>query len=180
MKPFTALVPAIILLACLALPCTALESKFFTITEKTISLELGPGFEMVSGEFNTSENGMVRQDFIINNTGASGAAFVSVMSVYDETMSKMSPGALSELFLIGGISAVEAEGAVEIGNWTAVDSQGRNVTVHTLSTNDERVEKLGGSYDMAVWNLDGPNFAVMVSLFDHNNTTKTIKTLTIS
>ncbi|MEI6102641.1 MAG: hypothetical protein WCP70_01725 [Methanothrix sp.] len=180
MKPFAALVPAMLLLACLALPCTALESKFFTVTEKTISLDLGPGFEMVRGEFNASENGMVSQDFIINNTNASGAAFVSVMSVYDEAMSKMSTGALSELFLIGGISGVEAKGAVETGNWTAVDSQGRNVTVHTLSTNDERIDQLGGSYDMAVWNLDGPNFAVMVSLFDQNNTTQTIKTLTIS
>ena len=92
----------------------------------------------------------------------------------------MSPGALSELFLIGGISGVEARGDEEIGNWTAVDHQGNNVTVHTLSTNDERIEMLGGSYDMAVWNLDGPNFAVMVSLFDQNNTTQTIKTLTIS
>ena len=180
MKSFAALVPAMLLLACLALPCTALESKFFTVTEKTISLDLGPGFEMVRGEFNASENGMVSQDFIINNTNASGAAFVSVMSVYDETMSKMSPGALSELFLIGGISAVEAKGAVETGNWTAVDSQGRNVTVHTLSTNDERIDMLGGSYDMAVWNLDGRNFAVMVSLFDKDNTTQAIKTLAVS
>jgi hypothetical protein len=180
MKTYAALVPAILLLACLALPCTALESKFFTLTEKTISLDLGPGFEMASGEFNTSKNGMVSQDFIINNTDASGAAFVSVMSVYDETMSKMSTGALSELFLIGGISGVEARGDKEIGNWTAVDHQGNNVTVHTLSTDDERVDMLGGSYDMAVWNLDGRNFAVMVSLFDQNNTTQTIKTLTIS
>jgi hypothetical protein len=180
MKTYLALVPAMLLLACLALPCTALESKFFSVTEKTISLDLGPGFEMVSGEFNASENGMVSQDFIINNTNASVAAFVSVMSVYDEAMSKMSPGALSELFLIGGISAMEAKDAVEIGNWTAVDHKGNNVTVHTLSTNDERIEMLGGSYDMAVWNLDGPNFAVMVSLFDQNNTTQTIKTLAIS
>jgi len=180
MKTYAELVPAILLLACLAFPGTALESKFFTVTENTISLDLGPGFEMVRGEFNASENGMVRQDFIINNTGASGAAFVSVMSVYDETMSKMSPGALSELFLIGGITGVEARGDEEIENWTAVDHKGNNVTVHTLSTNDERIEMLGGSYDMAVWNLDGPNFAVMVSLFDQNNTTQTIKTLTIS
>jgi hypothetical protein len=180
MKPFAALVPVMILLACLALPCTALESKFFALTEKTISLDLGPSFEMVSGEFNTSKNGIVSQDFIINNTDASGAAFVSVMSVYDETLSKLSTGALSELFLIGGISGVQARGDEEIGNWTAVDHLGNNVTVHTLSTNDERVEMLGGSYDMAVWNLDGPNFVVMVSLFDQNNTTQTIKTLTIS
>ena len=179
MKTYAALVSALLLLACLALPCTALEAKFFALTEKTISLDLGAGFEMVSGEFNTSKSGMVSQDFIINNTDASGAAFVSVMSVYDETMSKMSTGALSELFLIGGISGVEARGDKEIRNWTALDNKGNNVTVHTLSTDDERVEMVGGSYDMAVWNLDGPSFAVMVSLFDQNNTTQTIKTLTI-
>ncbi len=179
MKPFAALVPVILLLSCLALPCTALESKFLTVTEKTISLDLSPVFEMARGELNTSDNGMVSQDFLINNTAAPGAAFISVMSVYDETLRKMSPGALSELFLIGGISAVEAKGAVETGNWTAVDSQGRNVTVHTLSSNDERIEVLGGSYDMAVWNLDGSDFAVMVSLLDQNNTTQTIRTLTI-
>jgi hypothetical protein len=180
MKPLTALLPAILLLACLALPCTSLESKLFTVTEKTISLDLGPGFEMISGEFNTSKNGMVSQDFIINNTDASGSAFVSVMSVYDEIMSKMSTDALSEIFLIGGISGVQARGDKEIGNWTAVDHKGNNVTVHTLSTDDERIDMLGGSYDMAVWNLGGPNFAVMVSLLDQNNTTQTIRTLTIN
>jgi hypothetical protein len=180
MKLFAALAPAILLLACLALPGFALESKVLTVSEKTLSMDLGPSFEVSCGEFNASEKGMVRQDLIINNTGASGAAFVSVMSVYDDTMSKMSPGALSELFLIGGISGVVARGDREIGNWTAVDHQGNNVTVHTLSSDDERIDQLGGSYDMAVWNLDGPNFAVMVSLFDQNNTTQTIKTLTIS
>jgi hypothetical protein len=131
MKPFTVFVPAILLLACLALPCTALESKVLTVTEKTLSVDLGPSFEIYGGEFNASEKGMVSSDFVINNTATAGAAFVSVMSVYDEMMSKMSPGALSELFLIGGISAVEARGDTETGNWTAVDSQGRNVTVYT-------------------------------------------------
>jgi hypothetical protein len=180
MKPFTVLVPAILLLSCLALPCTALESKLFTVTEKTISLDMSPNFEIVRGEFNTSENGMVSQDFIINNTDASGATFISVLSVYDETLSKLSPGALSELFLVGGISGVKARGDQETGNWTAVDHQGNNVTVHTLSTNDSRIDMLGGRYDMAVWNLDGPSFAVMVSLLDKNNTTQIIKTLAIS
>jgi hypothetical protein len=180
MKPFAALIPAMLLLACLALPCTALESKFVTVTEKTLSLDLGPSFEISRGEFNASEKGMVSQDFMINDTAAPGAMFISVMSVYDNILSRMSPGALYELFLIGGISAVEARGDVEIGNWTAVDHQGNNVTVHTLSSKDERIQMIGGSYDMAVWNLDGPNFAVMVSLFDQNNTNQIIKTLTIS
>jgi hypothetical protein len=180
MKPFNALVPAVLLLSCLAFPSTALESKLFTVAEETISLDLGPSFEMVRGEFNTSENGMVSQEFIINNTDAPGATFISVMSVYDEIMSRMSHDALSEILLIGGISGVEAKGDEEIGNWTALDHQGNNVTVHTMSTNDTRIEMIGGSYDMAVWNLDGPSFAVMVSLLDRNNTTQIIKTLAIS
>ncbi|MCX6674315.1 MAG: hypothetical protein NTY37_11125, partial [Methanothrix sp.] len=179
MKPFPVLISAILLLACLALPCTALESKFVTVTEKTLSLDLGPSFEITRGEFNASEKGMVSQDFMINDTAAPKAAFISVMSVYDNILSRMSATSLSELFLIGGISAVEAKGDVEIGNWTAVDHQGNNVTVHTLSSDDERIQMLGGSYDMAVWNLDGPNFAVIVSLFDKNNTTQTIKTLAV-
>jgi len=180
MKPFTALIPAILLLSCLALPGTALESKLFTVTEKTISLDMSPSFEMVRGEFNTSENGMVSQEFIINNTDAPGATFISVLSVYDETMSKLSRGALSELFLVGGISGMKARGDEETGNWTAIDHRGYNVTVHTLSTSDSRIDMLGGSYDMAVWNLGGPSFAVMVSLLDRNNTTQIIKTLAVS
>jgi len=75
---------------------------------------------------------------------------------------------------------VEARGDVETGNWTAVDRQGNNVTVHTLRSDDERIQMIGGSYDIAVWNPDGPNFAVIVSLFDQNNTTQTIKTLAVS
>ncbi|MHB8119650.1 MAG: hypothetical protein ACYDHX_13140 [Methanothrix sp.] len=179
MKPFAALVPAILLLACLALPCTALESKFVAVTERTLSLDLGPSFEISRGEFNASEKGMVSQDFMINDTAAPGATFISVMSVYDNILSRMSSTSLSELFLIGGISAVEARGDVEIGNWTAVDHQGNNVTVHTLSSDDERIQMIGGSYEIAVWNLDGPTYAVIVSLFDKNNTTQTIKTLTV-
>jgi hypothetical protein len=39
---------------------------------------------------------------------------------------------------------------------------------------------VGGSYDMAVWELDSSTYAVMVSLFDRDNTTQVIKTLAVS
>ena len=180
MKHFSALLPAILLLACLAMPCMALESTVFTISEKTLSVDLGPKLrDRQNGKLNTSDRGLVSQDFIINNTAATGAAFLSIMSVYDRVMSKVSPRALSEIFLIGGLSEVEARGDVEIGNWTAVDSQGNNVTVHTLSTKDARIQQLGGTYDMAVWSLDRSTYAVTTSLLDKNNTTLMIKTLAI-
>jgi hypothetical protein len=180
MKPFAAFLSAILLLACLALPCTALESKVFTVSEKTLSVDLGPSFEIGSSAFNASSEGMASQDFLINNTATAGAAFVSVVGVYDEVLSKMSPGSLSELLLVGGMSAVEARGDSEIGNWTAVSALGNNVTVHTMSTDDERIQMLGGSYDMAVWDLGGSTYAVMVSLFDRDNTTQVIETLAVS
>ena len=102
MKHFSALLPAILLLACLAMPCMALESTVFTISEKTLSVDLGPNFEINRSELNTSDRGLVSQDFIINNTGTPGAAFISVMSVYGEVMNRMSPSSVSEIFLVGG------------------------------------------------------------------------------
>ncbi len=180
MKHFAAFVSTIFILACLALPCIALESKVLTVTEKTLSVDLGPSFELNESELNTSQGGMVSQDFLINDTAKEGVAFFSVMSVYDEMMGMLSPDLLSELFLIGVLSEVESKGDVEVGNWTAPDTMGNNVTVHTLSTKDERVKPLGGTYDTAVWNLDQSTYVVLVSFLDENNTTQIIKTLAVS
>jgi len=180
MKPFAAFLSAILLLACLALPCTALESKVLTVSEKTLTVDLGPNFEIMNSQLNTSSKGIVSQDFVINDTAGDGATFISIMSVYDEVLGRMSPGSLSEIFLIGGMASIEARGDSEIGNWTAVSSLGKNVTVHTLSTKDERIQMVGGSYDMTVWELDSSTYAVMVSLFDRDNTTQVIKTLAVS
>jgi hypothetical protein len=171
---------AILLLACLALPAAALESKVLTVSERTISTNLGPSFEINRSALNTSDNGIASQDFLINNTASAGSAFISIMSVYDGVLGKMSPSSLSELFLIGGMSAAEARGDKETGNWTAVNALGKNVTVHTMSTRDERILTIGGSYDMAVWDLDRSTYAVLVSLLDRDNTTQIIKTLAVS
>ncbi|MDD1736537.1 MAG: hypothetical protein LUQ21_03660 [Methanothrix sp.] len=178
-NPFAAFAAAMLLLASLILSAAALESNVFTITQKTLSVELGPSFEIDGGELNASKQGMISHDFLINNTAAPGTAFISVFSVYDAIMRRMSPGSLSELFLIGGMSAIEDRGDRETGNWTAPDRQGNKVTVHSMSTKDERIQILGGSYDMAVWSLDNSTHAVMVSLLDRNNTTQIIKTLAV-
>lgn len=180
MKTLFALIPAMLLLACLAEPCTAFESKFLTLSEKTLSVDLGPSFEISKGDFKPGENGTVSQEFLINNTAAPGAAFLSIISVYDDIMRRMSTDALCELFLIGGLSGVEANGDAEIGNWTAVDFKGKNVTVHAIKSKDEDLSRVGGSYDLAVWNLEGQSYVVLVSLMDRNSTMQTIRTLTTS
>jgi len=179
LKPFAALVPAVLLLACLACPGPALESKILAVSERTISADLGPSFEINRSALNTSDKGMASQDFLINNTAAAGSAFISIMSVYDEVLSKMSPSSLSELFLIGGMSAVEARGDKETENWTTASALGKNVTIHTMSAKDERIQTPDGRYDIAVWDLDRSTYAVMVSLLDRDNTTQIIKTLAV-
>ena len=101
MKPLAAFLSSILLLACLACPGPALESKVNTVSEKTLSVDLGPSFEINRSALNISDNGMASQDFLINNTASAGSAFISIMSVYDEVLGKMSPSSLSEIFLIG-------------------------------------------------------------------------------
>lgn len=125
MNPFAAFAAALLLLAGLILSAAALESNVFTINQKTLSVDLGPSFEIDGGELNASKQGMISHDFLINNTAAPGAAFISVFSVYDAIMRRMSPDSLSELFLIGSISAMEDQCDEETGNWTALDRQGK-------------------------------------------------------
>jgi hypothetical protein len=180
MNRFAAIIFAFSLLAGLTSSGAALESKVLMVTEKTLSVDLGPSYEILSSKLNTSDKGMTSQDFIINDTASSGSAFLSIMSIYDEVMGKLSPGVISEIFLTGGLAGVQERGDREIENWTAMNGLGENVTVHVLSSNDSRIESVGGKYDVAVWNLDGSNYVVMTSLLERNNTTKIIKTLAIN
>ncbi|RQW81359.1 MAG: hypothetical protein EHM14_01315 [Methanothrix sp.] len=180
MNRFAAMIFVFSLLAGLASSGTALESKVLMVTEKTLSVDLGPSYEILGSKLNTSDKGMTSQDFIINDTASSGSAFLSVMSVYDAVMGRLSPSVISEIFLTGGLAGVQERGDKVIGNWTATSGLGENVAVHVLSSNDSRIESVGGKYDVMVWNLGNSNYIVMTSLLDKNNTTQVIKTLTIN
>ena len=61
MKSIAAFLATIFLLACLVLPVSSLESKVLTISEKNLSIDLGPSFEIISNEFDASDNGMILQ-----------------------------------------------------------------------------------------------------------------------
>lgn len=179
MKSSAAFLAAIFMLACLAMPVASLESKFLTICEKNLSIDLGPGYEIIDSKFNTSNSEMISNDLIITNNALPGSAFISIMTVYDDILTKLNPDALSEIFLIGGLEAASEEGDVQIGKWTAVDSRGRNVSVTTMKTANEDAKMLDGIYNISIWNLDRTNYALLVSSFDEYNTTQIIKTLTI-
>jgi len=180
LKPFAAILSVAVLLAFLVLPGSALDWKVLTVSERSLSLDLGPSFEIYGKDLNVSGKGMVSQDFLINDTAQAGAAYLSVMSIYDQVMRRLDPGMLTEIFLTGGIMALESRGDVEIGNWTATDSTGANVTVHTLQAKDPRLAQLSGTYEIACWNLDGSTYALMASMLDKNTTRQVIENLTIT
>ncbi len=180
MKSSAIFLAAVLMLACLALPVFALESKVLTISEKNLSIDLGPGFQIDSNGLDASNEGMVFDEFLINNSAEPGSsAFVSILTLYDEILTMMNPEALSELFLIGGVEAAKENGDTEISKWTAVDSRGRNVSVTTMKTANEDVQMPDGIYNISIWNLDGTTYALLVSTFDEYNTTQIIKTLVV-
>jgi len=177
---FSAFLATILVLACLVLPIPALESNILTVCEKNLSIDLGPSFEITSSEVNTSSSGMITNDLIINDAAQAGSAFVFILTIYDEILTKLDPDALSELFFIAAVEAAKENGDTEIGKWTAVDNRGRNVSVITMKTANEDPEVLNGIYNITMWNLDRTTYAGLISSFDEYNTTQIIRTLTIS
>ncbi len=180
MKHFSALISATVILIALVSPGAALDTKFYTVTEKTLSIDLGPSFIIEQGKFDANEDGMITQEFLINNTGAPGSALVSITGVYDNELRYLSPSNLSQIFASGVILGMEERGDRVAGNWTAQDSRGGNVTVQSLISQNPENASDSRAYDMAVWNLEGPNYAIVISLLDSDNTTRLINTMTLT
>jgi hypothetical protein len=180
MKRFASTVPALALLLALAASMNgaALEGTVLTVAERGFSADIPFDFSIYAAEADANTTGIFSSDLMINSTDPeAGRIFLSVFSVYDDVMRRMSPASLSDLFLSAEISAVEAHGDAVVGNWSAVDLQGQNVTVLIMETPDPRVS--GGSYDMASWCLEGNVLVLMVSTAERNVTENLIGTLKI-
>jgi hypothetical protein len=183
MKSFSAFITAMLIIlasTCLASPCAALESKFFTVAEKTLSMDMGPSFAIEQGNFNASKDGIVIQEFLINNTETGSSALVSVSGVYDKQMSNLSSANISEIFAAGLIMAMEGNGYNITGNWTALDSNGRDVIAYTLARENPDNTTQKKTIDLAVWNLEASSYASIISLLDRENTTKMINTMALT
>jgi hypothetical protein len=180
MKRFASTVSALVFLLSLAAAMngSALEGTVLTVAERGLSADIPSDFSIYAAEADANTTGIFSSDLMINSTDPeAGRIFLSIFSVYDDVMTRMSPASLSDLFLSAEISTVESHGDAVVANWSAVDRQGQNVTVYTLETPDPRVS--GGSYDMASWSLEGKVQVLMVSTADRNVTENLISTLKI-
>jgi len=180
MKRFAPMVSALLILLFLvgAMTSAAFEGQVFTVSERGLSADIPSDFHVFAAEADANTTGIFSYDLMINSTDSeAGRIFLSVFSVYDDVMRRMGPASLSDLFLSAEISAVEAHGDAVVGNWSAIDLQGQNVTVLIMETPDPRVS--GGYYDMASWSLDGDVQVLMVSTVERNVTERLIGTLKI-
>ena len=168
---------------CLTAPAFSLDARVLTITDKTASLDLGPGFQMEPlGKIDANTSGMVYSNVVINSTDSPGVALLSILSLYDQTMMKLRPEVLSEMFLVGVSSKFEESGDTYIGNWSTTSSLGKEVNVYEMATND--TESVGatsdnGHYYIACWNLDSSVYAIIVSGLGENSTKQAIGTLVV-
>ena len=90
----------------------------------------------------------------------------------------MKPTSLIDLFLTGGVIAVEEGGDEITDSWDALSSTGENVTVYTINT-ETSLAQVEVCY-MSCWNPSENDYVLMISSMDQNATERLIETLTIN
>ena len=132
----------------------------------------------------SSTSGLFIQGFAITGTGSKGMASLATMDIYDETMKLYDTEGLSQIFS-GAMSSYasyssDTETDNIIGNWSTVDRNGKNVTIDTLDTKGTLFSMYGKKVDTAFWNINGYNYAYLLSSFDKNVTRQIINSLEIN
>ncbi len=179
MNRFGAIVGTLLLLV-LAGMAGALESQVFTVEESNLYVELGPDFQVYESKVDANNSGMFSYNMGIKSTdpAAEEGVFISVFSVYDDVMRRMKPTSLIDLFLTGGVIAVEEGGDEITDSWDALSSTGENVTVYTINT-ETSLAQVEVCY-MSCWNPSENDYVLMISSMDQNATERLIETLTIN
>ena len=160
------------------------EAKIYTLNESNITLNLTPNFRLMPDQSTDSTSGMFMQSFTVAGKGEKGMATLMTMEIYDENMKMFDPESISQM-MTGGVSTVlsyysDSESDNSLGNWTAVDKKGENVTVEILDTKGTLFSVFGKKVDSAFWPVRDNMYAGVISSFDHNVTRQIINTLEIN
>lgn len=189
-----------------SLASATLDAKVYTLCESNLSINLSDGFKLVPDDNADTSGGSFTQSFTIGNSRIKGTAMLQIMNVYDEDLKLFGPEFISNTWKIGvGIAASpgaassmlsleddeaylnrflmkELEGYSDksIGNWTAIDYKGNNVTVGTINTEGSIVSVFGKTADISHWNIGEDKYAGLISFFDRNTTMQIIGSLRLS
>lgn len=192
-------------LAVCAMGSSALDARVYALCESNISMNLSQGFRIVPDESIDSSSGYLSQNVNIVNSRMKGTAMLHIMDVFDEDMKLFGSEYISEIWKMGigiatspGIGSsllsseendngerailreMETYSDKSIGNWTATDYAGNNVTVSTIPTEGGILNMFGKTADICHWNIGEDKYAGLVSFFDRNTTQQIIGTLQVS
>lgn len=176
----------LVVFAMCSITSMALDTKVYTLCENNLSINLTPGFQIVPDESNSQTDGAFSQDFTIVSSQSKGTAMLQINDVYDEDMKLFGPEFISRTWVMGvsiGTSMLSMNEAYSdniIGNWSATDSMGNNVTVSTMSTNNSLMSAFGKTAEISNWNIGENKYAGLISFFDRNTTRQIIGTLKLS
>jgi hypothetical protein len=177
----SALVLAVLLaLACISMPCAALQSKVLTLTERNLSIDLDGGFQVAQSYVDNSTDGIFTQTLLITNARSEGAAFLQVGSVFDPTSRALSAESFSSQWITGVMTPSAPGNGTTAGNWTVADRLGQNVTVVAVHPEVASMQAFGKTMNIACWELPGNNYVGLMSFFDRNVTDTIIGTLSLS
>jgi hypothetical protein len=198
MKLAKIILGALMVVAMCSAASATLDAKVYTLCEGNLSMNLTPNYHIIPSQGTSSPSGLFSQGFTITGSGSKGLALLETVNIYDETMKLYDTEALSQIFTSVTSSALSYSGNPEmdstmgnsyigdserdntIGNWSAVDRNGENVTVATMDTKGSLLSIYGKKVDIAFWNLNGDNYAYLVSSFDQNVTRQIISSLKIN
>lgn len=184
MKLDNIMMAVLMVIAISSIASATLDAKVYTLCENNISVNLTPNFRLIPDQSINSPGGVFMQGFTITGTGSKGIAELSTMDIYDENVNALGSEAISQLFsgsVLFAASYSDESGTDNIiGNWSAVDNKGENVTIDTLDTKGTLFSIYGKRVDTALWNIEDSKYAYLISTFDKDVTSQIINTLEIN
>jgi hypothetical protein len=161
-------------------PTLALSAKVYSLSEENLTIDLGSGFEISQNRVDNSNNGSFDQNLLLTNSKTKGVAYLQIIDLYDETLKSLDQEVISGLWLQGGMSSALKDGGKPAGNWSVLNSNGKNTTVHAVDLGNTSLNYLGNTVYFANWNVGKSMHVGMMSFFDKNATEQIVKTLAVS
>jgi hypothetical protein len=161
-------------------PSLALHTNVYSLSERNLSIDLGPGFEVTQKKVDNCSGGYFVQNLMIANPNSKGVAVLQIMDLHDTTLKALNSSAFCEYWVQGWMSATLEDGGKSAGNWPAVDGKGQNVTIHMVSLGNTSMKVRGDTVNFGAWNIERNIYVGMLSFFDKNITKQMVKTLDLS
>jgi hypothetical protein len=178
------IIGALVVLAVCSMASATLDAKVYTLSEKNISIDLPSNFRLVPSQSATDAGGIFSHTVTVTGTGSKGMANLEIMDIYDERLKLFDTETLSRFIInaasLGSSYSSDLQAGNITGYWSAVDSNGENVTVNTMDTRGTVLSIYGKNVDLAIWNLEDSRYAALTSSLDRNTTSKIINTLEIN